>query len=39
VSGLSGWLAFWGVSMEVWSQWKPSLLSVFLVKYMLDIGV
>jgi hypothetical protein len=30
VSGLSGWPAFRGVSMEVWSQWKPGLLSVFL---------
>jgi hypothetical protein len=32
VSGLSGWPAFRGVSMEVWSQWKPGLLSVFLVR-------
>jgi hypothetical protein len=30
VSGLLGWPAFRGVSMEVWSQWKPGLLSVFL---------
>ncbi len=30
VFGLSGWPAFWGVSMEVWSQCKPGLLSVFL---------
>jgi len=31
VFGLSGWPAFRGVSMEVWSQCKPGLLSVFLV--------
>jgi hypothetical protein len=30
VSGLLGRPAFRGVSMEVWSQWKPGLLSVFL---------
>ena len=30
VFGLSGWPAFRGVSMEVWSQCKPGLLSVFL---------
>jgi hypothetical protein len=32
VSGLSGRPAFQGVSMEVWSQWKPGLLSVFLLQ-------
>jgi hypothetical protein len=39
VSGLSGWPAFRGVSMEVWSQWKPGLLSVFLPARTGDRGV
>ncbi len=37
MSSLSGWPAFRGVSMEVWSQWKPGLLSVFLVPKLTSV--